>query len=64
MARVAKRAKRSRESLYRSFSKKDNTELATVMSLLPALRLKLAVLPIEEVPARLQVATKRKSNNV
>jgi probable addiction module antidote protein len=60
MARVAKRAKRSRESLYRSLSKKGNPEFATVMSLLPALRLKLAALPIQSAPSRRRVAAKRK----
>ena len=62
MARVAKRAKRSRESLYRSLSKNGNPEFATVMSLLPALRLKLAVLPVEAVPSRSQAASNRKSD--
>jgi probable addiction module antidote protein len=60
MARVAKRAKRSRESLYRSLSKKGNPEFATIMSLLPALRLKLAALPVHSVPSRRRVAARRK----
>jgi probable addiction module antidote protein len=60
MARVAKRAKRSRESLYRSLGKKGNPEFATVMRLLPALRLRLAAVPISSAPSRRLGTAKRK----
>lgn len=60
MARVAKRARRSRESLYRSLGRKGNPEFSTIMSLLPALRLKLAVVPVDVADSRRGVAAKRK----
>ena len=60
MARVAKRAKRSRESISRSLSKKGNPEFSTVMSLLPALRLKLAAVPVDSVSSRRRAPAKRK----
>lgn len=60
MARVANRAKRSRESLYRSLSKKGNPEFATVMRLLAALGLKLLAAPARPTRSRHRTALKRK----
>ena len=45
MTEIAKRAKLSRESLYRALSKDGNPELSTLIAVLHALGLRLAVEP-------------------
>lgn len=60
MAKVAKRANRSRESLSRSLSKKGNPEFETVMRLLAALGLKLQASPVRPGRIRQRIAFKRK----
>jgi probable addiction module antidote protein len=60
MAKVAKRAKRSRESLYRSLSKKGNPEFETVMRLLTALGLKLQATPARPLRSRQRGVLRRK----
>ena len=47
MADVASKSGMSRESLYRSLSATGNPELATVMKVLAAMKLRLAALPVE-----------------
>lgn len=47
MARVAKKAGLSRESLYRALSADGNPEFATVLRVVEALGLKLTVAPAE-----------------
>ena len=60
MAKLAKRAKQSRESLYRSLGKKGNPEFATMMRLLAALGLKLQAAPARPARSRHRIARKRK----
>lgn len=62
MAKVAKRAKRSRESLYRSLSKKGNPEFETVMRLLAALGLTLQAAPARPACSGRRTAARRKKS--
>src|SRR5262249_15449271 len=59
MSKVARQAGVTREGLFKALGRSGNPEFGTVISLMPALQLKLSARPVQKKPPAKRIAYKR-----